>query len=128
MIQLTEQNFILYAAKNYDNPCCGTMEEFQEDINRFKYIKRLFTKYSTGAELKDRLIMNHLIILYNLFGVPACTRMLFFRLEGQWQYLKPFLIAINQLPERVEGIGKHPTINTSDLPMDAGIVAILRKI
>lgn len=103
------------------------MEEFHDDLNRFKYIKRLFTKYKANGELKERLVLNHIIVLYNLFG-DAATKMLFFKLEGQWQYLKPFLIAINRMPEHVTDIGKHKMIRNSDIPMDMRVVEILRGI
>ncbi|AMQ66029.1 hypothetical protein AAY80_077 [Stenotrophomonas phage vB_SmaS-DLP_6] len=124
---LNDSNFLLYAAKHYDNPSCSDMEEFHDDLNRFKYIKRLFTKYKANGELKERLVLNHIIVLYNLFG-DAATNMLFFKLEGQWQYLKPFLIAINRMPEHVTDVGKHKHVRNSDIPMDMKIVEILRGI
>jgi hypothetical protein len=124
---LNDSNFVLYAAKHYDNPSCLSMDEFHDDLNRFKYIKRLFTKYKANGELKERLVMNHIIVLYNLFG-EAATRMLFLKLEGQWQYLKPFLISVNRLPETVSEVGKHKVIHCADIPMDLSIVELLRKI
>lgn len=124
---LNDSTFLLYAAKHYDNPSCADMEEFHDDLNRFKYIKRLFTKYKAGGELKERLVLNHIIVLYNLFG-DATTRMLFFKLDGQWQYLKPFLVAVNRLPDKLEQVGKHPIVHCVDIPMDIGIVDSLRKI
>jgi len=126
-MQLTDSNFLLYAAKFYDNPACATIEEFHDDLNRFKYIKRLFTKYKAGGELKERLVLNHIIVLYNLFG-DAATKMLFFKLEGHWHYLKPFLLAINRMPEKIDGVGKHKTVRNCDIPMDMGVVEALRKI
>jgi hypothetical protein len=103
------------------------MEEFHDDLARFKYIKRLFTKYKESGQLKERLVLNHLIIIYNLFG-DAATKMLFLKLEGQWQYLKPFLLKINRLPERVDDVGKHTHIHTCDIPMDQGCIDLLRAI
>lgn len=126
-MHLNDSNFLLYAAKFYDNAACEDMDEFHDDLNRFKYIKRLFTKYQNGGELKERLVMNHIIVLYNLFG-DAATRMLFFKLDGQWQYLKPFLVAINRLPERIELVGKHKLVYCSEIPMDMKVVEMLRKI
>ena len=126
-MQLNDSTFLLYAAKHYDNPSCVDMEEFHDDLNRFKYIKRLFTKYKANGDLKERLVLNHIIVLYNLFG-DATTRMLFFKLEGQWQYLKPFLISVNRLPEVVLEVGKHKAVHSVDIPMDMGIVEMLRKI
>lgn len=126
-MKISEKNFMLYAAHFYDNPSCESTEEFYDDLNRFKYIKRLFTKYENGSELKERLIMNHIIVLYNLFG-PAATRMLLFKLQGQWQYLKPFLIKLGYMPEIVEGIDGLPPTNNSDIQLDQGIVDALRNV
>lgn len=126
--KLDETNFLLYAAKHYDNPQCFDTLEFYEDLSRFKYIKRLLNRYEETGELKERLIVNHLIILYNVFG-PATTRMLFFKLDGQLHLLKPFIILLGFLPERVGGVGvENKTIITSDIPMDEKIVKLLRKI
>ena len=124
--KLDESNFLLYAAKYYDNPSCTTTDEFIEDLNRFKYIKRLLNRYELTGELKDRLIMNHLIILYNVFG-EATTKMLFYKLKGQLKFLKPFLILTGRMPEIVYGLSDG-MIRTSDIPMDDSIVKILRKI
>ena len=126
--KLDETNFLLYAAKHYDNPCFDTLE-FYEDLNRFKYLKRLFSRYDETGELKERLILNHIIVIYNLFGVEASTRMLFLKLKGYHHYLKPFLVFLNYCPERVVGIGiDNKTIITSDVLMDPIIVEALRKI
>jgi hypothetical protein len=127
--KLDETNFLLYAAKHYDNPSCFDTLEFYEDLNRFKYLKRLFSRYDETNELKERLILNHIIILYNLFGVEAATRMLFFKLKGYHHYLKPFLVFLNFCPEKVINIGlEGKTINTSDVLMDPNIIKELRKI
>lgn len=127
--QIDETNFLLYAAKNYDNPSCFDTLEFYEDLNRFKYIKRLFSRYEETGDLKERLILNHIIVLYNVFGVPATTRMLFFKLNKYYNYLIPFLVFLNYCPDKVHGIGLDgKTIITSDVPMDQTIVAALRKI
>ena len=126
--KLDESNFMLYAAKHYDNPQCFDTLEFYEDMSRFKYIKRLFNRYEETGELKERLILNHLIILYNVFG-PATTRMLFFKLNNHLHLLKPFIVLLGFLPERVSGISiENKTIITSDIPMDEKIVKLLRKI
>lgn len=119
---LTEANFMLYAAKHYDNPHCFDISEFNEDLNRFKYIKRLFSRYRDTGELKERLILNHIIILYNLFGVEATTRMLFFKLPEYYPYLKPFLLMLNYLPKQVD------YVHTDEIVMDMGVVERLRKI
>ena len=126
--KLDESNFMLYAAKHYDNPQCFDTLEFYEDLSRFKYIKRLFNRYEETGELKERLILNHLIILYNVFG-PATTRMLFFKLNGHLHLLKPFIILLGFMPDKVYGVGvENKTITSSDIPMDEKIVKLLRKI
>lgn len=126
--KIDESNFMLYAAKHYDNPQCFDTLEFYEDLSRFKYIKRLFNRYEETGELKERLILNHLIILYNVFGT-ATTRMLFFKLNGYLHLLKPFIVLLGYLPDKVQGIGiENKTIISSDIPMDERIVKLLRKI
>lgn len=126
---LHDGNFLIFAAKCYDNPQCFDTEEFYEDLKRFAYIKRLFGKYHESGELKERLILNHLIILYNLFG-PETTRMLFLKVdEKYYQYLKPFLVTLNYMPDTIKHIGKENiTIYSSNITMDQTIVDILRKI
>lgn len=100
MVELNEENFLLYAIKNYDNPECKSMTEFEEDLNRFVYLKRLFRKYHKTGELKERLILNHLITFYNVFGVQAATKILFYRIESELHYiLKTFLVYLNYIPE-----------------------------
>ena len=126
--KLDDSNFILFAAKYYDNPQCFDTLEFQDDLKRFKYLKRLFTRYQETGELKERLIINHLIVLYNVFG-PEATRMLFFKLEGFHHYLKPFIVLLGYMPEVVRNIGvENKTYRSSDIPMDEEIIELLRKI
>ena len=97
--ELSEDTFSLYAIKYYDNPHCKGMSEFDDDLKRFRYLKRLFRKYQAGKGLKERLILNHIIILYNLFGVDATTKMLFFKIERRyWSQLKSFLYFLNYIP------------------------------
>lgn len=124
---LTNKTFMLFAARCYDNPNCEGVEEFNEDLQRFKYLKRLFTKYLATGEIKERLVLNHIVILYNLFGIE-CTRMLFLKMDGQWSVLKPFLIELGYLPDFVYDIGKHHIIETSHIPIDQEIVDRLRNI
>ena len=123
---LTEDNFLIYAAKNYDNPQCSSTEEFYDDLKKFKYIKRLFNKYSDSGELKERLILNHIVVLINVFGPSAAVNLMFFRLEEYLTYLKPFLILLNMLPETVTVNGK--LYITSDINIDSKIVERLRVI
>jgi len=125
---LDDSNFLLYAAKYYDNSGADLIE-FEEDLSRIKYIKRLFSRYRDGKELRERLILNHIIVLYNVFDNQACTRMLCFRLFEYLDYLKPFLIYLGYWPIKFEPIGgNHILINDSDVPMDNKIVMALRAI
>jgi hypothetical protein len=105
---LNDENFTLYAVKNYDNPQCHSMQEFEEDLTRIIYLKRLFRKYKRSGELRDRLILNHLITFYNVFGIDAATRMLFYKMDTDLlPLLKTFLVYLHYLPETtkvVEGI------------------------
>ena len=97
--KLTASNIMLFAAKHYDNPSCIGQAEFLDDMKRFKYVKRLFRKYSATGELRTRLIINHIVVLTNVFGVDAATTMLFFKVEQEyWSLLKTFLIFLNFMP------------------------------
>lgn len=125
---LTDNNFILYAAKHYDNPQCFDTEEFYDDLKRFKYIKRLFNRYEITGELKERLVINHIVVLYNVFG-QAATKMLFLKLRGYYHFLKPFLVLLQRMPDQVGGIGEdNRLVFSSDITMDEKIIEILRKV
>lgn len=127
--KLDDSNLLLYAAKHYNNPQCFDTIEFYEDLNRLKYLKRLFKKYKDTGELKERLILNHIVILVNVFGPEATSRMLFLKLTGFEVPLKPFLIYLSILPERVFNIGVTcKTINTVDIAIDMEVVKRLRAI
>ena len=98
--KLTKDNITMYAIKHYRNPSCEGMSEFDDDMKRFKYIKRLFRKYEESGILKERLLLNHIIILNNLFGAEASSTLLFFKTERQhWAALKSFLEFLNIMPE-----------------------------
>jgi hypothetical protein len=125
--QLTEHNFSLYAATYYDNPNCTDILEFYEDLNRIKYIKRLFKKYEDTGDLKERLVLNHLITFYNVFDSRGGTKMLIFKLHEHLQYLKPFLVLLNYWPEKIDGI-EGLNILDDDIKMDENIVKVLRGI
>jgi len=102
---LTESNFIMYAMKHYENPTCTGIDEFHEDLNRVKYVKRLFRKYEKNGILRERLILNHLIILGNVFGPVASSRIMFYKTEPELHsYLKTFLVYLNYLPKEIEHI------------------------
>lgn len=100
-MKLEESTFMLYASKYYDNPNCHSIEEFEEDLQRIKYIKKLFSKYKKNGELNERLILNHIIIFYNCFGEKA-TNILFMKLDKYHSYLKPFISYLNYLPVTIE--------------------------
>lgn len=126
---LDESNFMLFAAKHYDNPHCYETVEFYDDLNRFKYIKRLFNRYLETGELRERLILNHIIVLYNVFGAEATTRMLFLKLEGYYAILKPFLVLLSCMPDVIHSVGsKDNHIISSDIPLDTCAVEALRNI
>lgn len=126
--KLDESNFLIYAAKHYDNPQCHDIEEFYDDLKRFKYLKRLFGKYQETGELRERLILNHVTVLYNVFGEYA-TRMLFYKLDdpGYYEYLKPFILLLGFMPDKIY-MGPGEVIHSSDIHMDETIVKALRKI
>ena len=97
--ELNADNFLLFAIKNYENPEAVTVEDFEKDLNHFRYIKRLLKKYRGGGELKVHLLINHFIILYNIFG-DATTPMLFFKIDKElWPYVKSFVLFLNRLPD-----------------------------
>ena len=97
---LTPENINMFAMKHYDNPSCVDEQEFLDDMKRFKYLKRLIRKYDTSKDLKMRLIINHIIVLANVFGVDAATTLLFFKIEkSHWPILKAFLIFLRYMPE-----------------------------
>ncbi len=124
---LTNENILLYATKCYDKPNC-IMSEFKEDMKRFNYIKRLFRRYTKYGELRENLILNHLIILYNVFGVEATTRMLFFKIgKADWPALKTYLLFLSCMPEVIRGI-KGQNILSSEITVDMTIANTLRKI
>jgi hypothetical protein len=117
--ELTIKNFEFFAMQNYNNTECCDIAEFKEDLARFKYLKRLFRRYEVHNDLQERLILNHLIVIYNVFGIEAANRMTWFKVdEEHYQYLKPFLVFLNNLDikERVE------------ITMDQNIIKVLRKL
>ena len=98
--KLTKDNIMMYAIQHYHNPSCEGMSEFNDDMKRFKYIKRLFRKYKDTGMLKERLLLNHIIVLNNLFGAEASSTLLFFKTEQEhWPALKSFLEFLNIMPE-----------------------------
>lgn len=125
-MKLTEENYLLYCAKHYNNPHSSGTDEFLEDLNRIKYIKKLVTRFEQKNDLKERLILNHIIILCNVFGVRQCTNILFLKLENQLEYIKPFLVLLQILPDSIEVDGK--VFVTDEIPMNIEISKALSKI
>tara|TARA_B100002019_G_scaffold274936_1_gene272352 strand:- start:317 stop:703 length:387 start_codon:yes stop_codon:yes gene_type:complete len=110
--ELNSENFLLFAIKNYENPQAVTREDFDKDLNHFKYIKRLLKRYKSTGELKTHLLLNHFIVLYNIFG-EATTPMLFYKIDEQelWSCLKTFVVFLDKLPD-------YPHTYIHDLDMD----------
>jgi hypothetical protein len=125
--ELNEENFMIYAMKSYTSPHC-VMSEFEGDIKRTKYLKRLFRRYKVTKVVKERLILNHIILLNNVFGPEVTARILFYRIdERDYDILKTFLLYLNILPKIVKGI-RGKTLITDDIPVDMNIAEILRQI
>lgn len=124
---LTNENILLFAMKAYDRPGM-LLSEFKEDYKRFEYIKRLFRRYRKHDDIKEQLILNHLVVLYNVFGVESTTRLLFFKIHrDDHSALKTYLLFLNYMPDRVFGI-KDDDILSSNIPIDFKIVSRLREI
>ena len=116
---ITHSNFELYAAQHYNNPECTSVDEFKEDLSRFKYLKRLLKRYEQAGDLQERLILNHLIVLYNVFGIEAADRMLWYKVdENHWPIIKTFLVFLHYLEE------SHKV----EIPLDNTVIQRLREL
>ena len=116
---LSNENIVMFALKHYDNPQCEGEKEFHDDMKRFKYIKRLLRKYKDHGVLKERLILNHIIVLNNVFGPDACSTLLLFKIEQEhWPQIKSFLSFLGMLPEKEMG----------DVHEDLYVSGVLRKL
>ena len=116
---LNDDNFMLYAMKAYENPQCSGIDEFHEDLNRIKYIKRLLRKYKRDGVIRERLILNHIIIFCNVFGIQEGLRILFFRVEKDlWTELKTFLVMLNYIPDRMDGDEDFNSISIDEVIAD----------
>ena len=123
---LNEKNFLLYAMKEYDNPQCVQVEEFYDDLKKVKYIKRLLNQYLNEGVLKERLLLNHIIVFYNVFPVRSATRILFLKIEEEfWPILKTFLVYLSYMPEIIDSINGR-AILSDDIQLDQGVVDKLR--
>jgi hypothetical protein len=117
--ELNEDNFVLFASRYYDNPQCMSVEEFHHDLNRFKYLKRLLRRYTQNDDLQERLILNHIVVLYNVFSIAPANKMMFYRMEKEyWSAIKTFLIFLNYLRDD----------ELVDVPLDQTIVERLRNL
>ena len=119
--ELNEDNYILFAIKYYDNPQAVTQEDFFEDLSRFKYIKKLLRKYVKTGDLKVSLLINHFIIVFNIFN-EAAVPLLFFKIEKElWSSMKTFLVFLNRVPE-------FPQTFVNEIPIDENCLKILQSI
>lgn len=115
--------------KHYDNPNCASLSEFRDDLQRIKYIKKLITRYIQTGELKERLILNHLTILNNVFGPEILAKIILLKMKDQLMYIKPFLVFLNICPLTIHNVETLGSIfYTDDVSMDQNIVDSLRKI
>ena len=123
---LNEKNFLLYAMKEYNNPQCVQVEEFYDDLKKVKYIKRLFNQYLNEGVLKERLLLNHIIVFYNVFPVRSATRILFLKIEEEfWPILKTFLVYLSYMPEIIDPINGKAIVS-DEIQLDQGVVDRLR--
>lgn len=123
-LRITEQTFLLIAMHHYDNTQCTSVAEFEEDLRRFAYLKKLFGRYTDNQDLKERLIVNHLIVLHNLFGVVT-TELLFFKIDKQyWDVLATFLVYLKLMPDEIPEFG----IKLSDMTLDQHVLDVLGKL
>ena len=125
---LTDKNFLLYCAQHYDNPQCHSTEEFIEDLRRVKYIKKLITRYIETGELKERLILNHLIVLNNTFQPETLCRILILKMEPHFPYIKPFLLGLGILVQYINNVKSKRSIDTDLIVMDQKIINKIRPI
>lgn len=128
MFDLNDDNFLIYAAKSYDRPHI-IQTEFEDDLNRIKYIKRLLRKYRQTGEFKERLVLNHVIILSNVFGVEPTVNMLFFKIEDEdYPLLKTILIFLNHMPTHLKVTFNKYYIRQEEIPVDLQIAKRLKEI
>ena len=125
---LDNNNIDHFCIKSYDNPQCTSLEDYHNDMRRFKYIKRLLNQYSNNNVIKIRLLLNHIIMVYNIFSNDSATRILFYKIEEKhWSILKTVLIFLNRMPKSIKGINNQDIVST-DIKLDEHIVTMLREI
>jgi hypothetical protein len=116
---LNEENFLLYASRNYNSTKCIDLNEFYDDLNRFKHINKLLTRYAVNDDLQERLLLNHTIVLFNVFGIDAASKMIWYRIKEQhWSVIKTLLVYLNYINEK----------DKVEVPLDITLVERLRKI
>jgi len=122
--KIDDSNFLIFAMKFYDNNQCFSLQEFEEDLNRFLHVKKLLNRYLIKGELKDRLIINHLIILFNLFGI-ATVDFLFHKLDKQyWNVLVTFLVYLDRMPDEIPSMA----LKLTDFQLDQVVIQRLREL
>lgn len=125
VVELNDDNFLIYAIKNYNVTGSTGMSDFQEDLKRFRYLKRLFNRYHKTGETSERLILNHLTVLYNVFG-NAATDMLFYKIDKKyWSDLKTYLVYLYRMP--IETV-VTPGIRDTDIPLNGDLIHVLREL
>ena len=126
--ELTDDTFVMFAMKHYINPGCRGVKDFNDDLKRLRYIKRLLGRYRVTGAIKERLILNHLVVFFNVFGVEGAIKLLFFKIQPDlWPELKTFLVFLNFMPSHVPVHGGF-NLPESEIPLDQNLVEILRKI
>jgi hypothetical protein len=125
--KLDDDNFLLFAIKHYDNPQCKSIEEFYQDLSAIIYLKRLFKKYKKSGEIREQLVLNHLILIYNVFDIEAATRILFWKIDEEYHsVLKTFLVFLNELRENHNYAEWGLEMNS--IPLDENLVKLLRRV
>jgi hypothetical protein len=125
---LTEDNWTIYAAQHYRNTQCASVDEWNEDLRRIKYCKKLCTRFETTGELKTRLILNHIVVLNNVFLPEHLCRILFLKMETQFSLIKPFLLYLNILSDKIINVKSIGIIDTNNIPMNLKVVEGLREL
>lgn len=124
---VSNENYMMFAVKHYNSPTCADETEFLQDLSRIRSIGRSFSRYRKTGDINERLVLNHIIVLFNVFESKAVIMMMAFKLYDYLEYIKPFLILTSRWPERITGVTPDPIIGT-DVSMDECLVERLRNI
>lgn len=118
-------DFVNYALRHYDNPSCKTIDEFKSDVSRFKYLRKLLWRYSDKQEENFLLMLNHIMVLFNVFEREACVKMLFIKADRRhWSVIKTFLVGLYYMPTAIPDLG----VVDSDIPIDEKIANFMRRL